>query len=298
MIKIKSISEFHSLRGLSEPEHQQISVVDMKDIKIYATDEKMVFDFYLISLKHAKNIQYRYGQQSYDFDDGVLSFMSPNQVLGIETIGITTVPTGLMLLIHRDFLWNTSLATKINNYDYFNYSANEALFLSEEEEKIIIAIIQSIKKENYSNIDKFSKQIIVSNIETLLIYSDRFYNRQFTIREKSNHQVLERLEKLLTDYFDNDASISKGLPTVQYVAEHLNLSPSYLGSLLRVITGQNTQQHIHEKLIEKAKEKLSTTNLSVNEIAYQLGFEHSQSFSKLFKIKTNLAPLEFRLSCN
>src|SRR5690606_33349964 len=159
-------------------------------------------------------------------------------------------------------------------------------------------ILENIRHEYHTNIDRFSRQIVISHIEALLNYSERFYNRQFITREKANHQILGRLEKLLFDHFNSDDVISRGLPTVQYVAEKLNVSPSYLGSLLRVLTGQNTQQHIHDKLIETAKEKLTTTNLSISEIAYELGFEHSQSFSKLFKTKTKLSPLEFRKSFN
>lgn len=298
IVRIKTISEFHLLRGLPKPEHPLISVVDMNAIKIFAKEEKIAFDFYFISLKHASNIKYQYGQQVYDFNEGILSFMAPNQVFGIDIKDRATIPTGHMLLIHPDFLWNTALAKNIKNYEYFEYSVNEALFLSDKEEKIIMVIIESIKQEYHSNIDKFSKQIIISHIETLLNYSERYYNRQLTVREKTNHQILERLEKILTDYFNNDDLISKGLPTVQYIAASLNVSPGYLGSLLRLITGQNTQQHIHEKLIEKAKEKLSNTDLSVSEIAYELGFEHSQSFSKLFKTKTNFSPSGFRQSFN
>ena len=159
-------------------------------------------------------------------------------------------------------------------------------------------IIQNIKEEYHSNIDKFSQGIIIAQIETLLNYAERFYQRQFITRKKANHQVLDRLEALLTDYFNNNDLVSKGIPRVHDVANELNVSPNYLSGLLKVLTGQSTQQHIHNKLIEKAKEKLSTTDLSVSEIAYDLGFEHSQSFSKLFKTKTNLSPLEFRRSFN
>ncbi len=188
------------------------------------------------------------------------------------------------------------MAKTIKQYDFWDYSLHEALFLSEKEEATLNAIILNIEQEYHSNIDKFSKQIIVSQIESLLSYADRFYHRQFITREKANHQVLERLEALLADYFNSDDLINKGLPKVQDIADQLNLSPNYLSSLLRVSTGQSTQQHIHDKLIEKAKERLATTQLSVSEIAYQLGFEHLQSFSKLFKTKTNLSPLEFRQS--
>lgn len=183
-------------------------------------------------------------------------------------------------------------------YEYFGYAINEALFLSEKEEAILNNIIQNIQQEYHSNIDKFSKQIIISQIESLLNYSDRFYHRQFITREKANHQIYDRLDKLIVDYFNSENLLEKGLPTVQYISEMLNISPSYLRGLLKVFTGQSTQQHIHNKLIKKTKEKLSTTDLSISEIAYKLGFEHPQSFSKLFKTKTNVTPLEFRQSFN
>lgn len=225
-------------------------------------------------------------------------FVSPNQVFRIAPEPTKAERSGWMLLVHPDFIWNTSLAKTIKQYGFLEYAVNEALFLSEKEEKTLNGIIENIQQEYQSNIDKFSKQIIISHIEALLNYSERFYNRQFITREKASHQILERLEKLLSDYFNSDELISKGLLTVQYVANKLNVSPGYLGNLLRVLTGQNTQQHIHDKLIEKAKEKLSTSDLSISEIAYELGFEHSQAFSRLFKSKTNQPPLKFRQSFN
>jgi AraC-like DNA-binding protein len=203
-----------------------------------------------------------------------------------------------MLFIHPDFLWGTSLAKNIKKYGYFDYSVNEALFLSEKEESIINGIVKNIENEYHANIDKFSQDIIISHLETLLNYAERFYQRQFITRKITNHKILDRLEKLLSNYFNSDDLITKGLPTVQYISDNLNVSPTYLRSLLKTLTGQSTQQHIHEKLIEKAKEKLSTTDLSVSEIAYELGFEHLQSFSKLFKTKTKQSPLEFRQSFN
>jgi len=299
-IRIKTISEFHKLRGLPKPGHPLISVVRMEEITIPpgANETSIVFDFYFISMKRVQNAIYKYGQNDYDFSEGTLFFMSPNQVLGMNSAAYTEKPSGWVMLIHPDFLWNTSLAKNIKKYEYFDYSADEALFLSEKEETTINNIVESISQEYHSNIDKFSKQIIITHLENLLSYAERFYNRQFITREKANHQILQRLEKLLTDYFNGENITTKGLPTVQFISEQLNVSPNYLRGLLNVLTGQSTQQHIHEKLIEKAKEKLSTTNLSVSEIAYELGFEHSQSFSKLFKTKTKLSPLEFRQSFN
>jgi len=300
--RIKTISEFHQFRGLPKPEHPLISMVDYASIKSLSEmgEVSWMCDFYQISIKRGMDGKFKYGQQEYDFDEGVMFFIAPNQVFSvqIDKHSPTKERSGWILLIHPDFFWNTPLARTIKRYEFFDYSVNEALFLSEKEEKTLDGILENIRHEYHSNIDKFSRQIVISHIEALLNYSERFYNRQFITREKANHQILGRLEKLLFDHFNSDDVISRGLPTVQYVAEKLNVSPSYLGSLLRVLTGQNTQQHIHDKLIETAKEKLTTTNLSISEIAYELGFEHSQSFSKLFKTKTKLSPLEFRQSFN
>jgi AraC family transcriptional activator of pobA len=300
-VRIKTISEFHKFRGLAASEHPLISVVDYAAIKHAAgnNNTSWVFDFYSISLKRTTNAKMKYGQQEYDFDEGVMFFMAPGQVFSIE-VNANAAPnhTGWILLIHPDFLWHTPLAKIIKQYEYFDYAVNEALFLSEKEEVTVTNIIQNILQEYRANIDKFSQQIIIAQLELLFSYSERFYHRQFITRKINNHQILNKLEDVLSVYFDNDEAIKKGLPTVQYIAEALNLSPNYLSSLLKVLTGQSTQQHIHEKLIEKAKEKLSTTDLSVSEIAYELGFEHPQSFSKLFKTKTNYSPLEFRASFN
>lgn len=298
--RIKTISEFHQLRGLPRPEHPLISVIDYGGLQPQAQDVgSFVFDFYSIALKRGVG-KMRYGQQEYDFDAGVLYFMAPGQVLTIEEDQTrnTNNRSGWILKIHPDFFWNTPLAKTIRQYEYFDYAVHEALFLSDREEAVLNGVIDNIRREYQGNIDKFSQNIIISQIETLLNYSERFYQRQFITRKKSSHQLLEKMEMLLDNYFDHDTIMAKGLPTVQYISEQLNVSKSYLASLLKSVTGLSTQQHIHEKLIEKAKEKLSTTNLSVSEIAYELGFEHSQSFSKLFKNKTSQSPLSFRASFN
>jgi len=226
-------------------------------------------------------------------------FIAPGQVFKIEVEPNSTHKrSGWFLLIHPDFLWNTALAKTIKQYEYFDYSVNEALFLSDKEETALIYIMQNIQQEYQSNIDKFSQDIIIAQLELLLVHADRYYHRQFITRKITNHKILDRLEELLTNYFNSDDLVNKGLPSVQYIADQLKVSPNYLSDLLKVLTGQSTQQHIHDKLIEKAKEKLSTTDLSVSEIAYELGFEHSQSFSKLFKSKVAMSPLEFRASFN
>jgi AraC family transcriptional regulator, transcriptional activator of pobA len=295
-LRIKSITEFHRFGELPPPEHPLISLVDYSTMT--PTYGSIIFDYYTISIKRGVGKMF-YGQQEYDFDEGVMYFMAPNQVLRVQP-GQSDSPerSGWILLIHPDFLWNTPLAKKMKQYEFFDYSVNEALFLSEKEEAVINGILHNIQQEYHSNIDKFSQSIIISQIETLLNYSERFYQRQFITRKITNHKLLDRLEELLAGYFNNEDLLAKGLPSVQYVAGELNVSPSYLTGVLKAVTGQNTQQHIHDKLIEKAKERLSTTNLSVSEIAYGLGFEHPQSFSKLFKTKTNQSPLEFRASFN
>jgi AraC family transcriptional activator of pobA len=297
---IKSISDFHAFHNLPKPEHPLISIVDYAKIKNSRTEPTttLIFGFYTVSLKRGVNYMH-YGQQPYDFNDGLLYFMAPGQVLKVNNDQKEKRNrSGWMLLIHPDFLWNTTLATKINRYEFFDYSVHEALFLSEKEEDILKSVVQNIQHEYQANIDQFTQGIIISHIETLLNYSERFYQRQFITRKITNHQILDKLEKLLEDYFNSDDITLKGLPTVQSIADRLNVSSSYLSSLLKLLTGQSTQQHIHDKLISKAKEKLSTTELTVSEIAYELGFEHPQSFSKLFKSKTNQSPLEFRHSFN
>ncbi len=300
MYRINSISDYHKLAGLPPPGHPLVSLVDFSKVQ-YPKDEQtltLLQGNYSIALKRGVEGM-RYGQQVYDFDEGVMSFVAPGQVLNISANNNPqSKPEGWILIFNPDFLWQTSLAKKIKDYEFFGYKISEALFLSEKEEQSMIGIMHNIKQEYQSNIDKFSQSIIIAQIELLLNYADRFYQRQFITRKISNHQVLERLEQVLAEYFKDDNLALKGLPAVQDIADALNVSTNYLSGLLKQLTGQNTQQHIHEKLIERAKEQLSTTQLTVSEIAYSLGFEHAQSFSRLFKSKTHQSPLEFRASFN
>lgn len=300
MHTFNTLSEFHKFCALPKPEHPLISVVDYGQVNYQTFDNQITWtqNFYSIGLKRNVSGKLRYGQQEYDFDEGLLTFIGPRQVLQFEMLPTEKKPSGWLLLIHPDFLWNTPLAKTIKNYEFFGYAINEALFLSEKEEKTMIEIMQHIQQEYRSNIDKFSQNIIIAQLELLLNYAERYYQRQFLTRKINNHEVLVRLEDFLDSYFNGEEAINKGIPTVQFVADTLNVSPNYLSSLLKVLTGQSTQQHIHDKLIDKAKEQLTTTQLSVSEIAYTLGFEHSQSFSKLFKNKTNQSPAAFRASFN
>lgn len=299
---IKTITAYHRAAGLPKPAHPLISLVHMEDLTkpLAEGSFNVIFDFYSISMKRVKHTKFKYGQQANDFDEGVLFFMSPGQVFGVEVEkgSVMHRPEGWMILIHPDFLWGTPLAKAIKQNEFFDYSVYEALYLSDKEETMLTTIVQNIEQEYHANIDRFSQSVIIAQLELLLTYSERFYQRQFITRKITNHEILIKLEDLLNNYFSSDALAKKGLPSVTCIAENLNISAGYLSSLLKTLTGQNTQQHLHNKLIEVAKEKLSTSHLSVSEIAYELGFEHLQSFSKMFKSKTSFSPLEFRQSFN
>ncbi len=297
---IKSITEYHKVMDLPKPEHPLISIIKFEDIKRNETSPiNITNDFYSIALKKDFNAKLKYGQQEYDFDEGVLHFISPRQVLSFEFRTDEELNhKGWLLLVHSDFLWNTPLSKKIKEYEYFDYKINEALHLSDKEEKMIIGVMQSIAQEYQANIDHFSQDVIIAQLALLLTYSERFYQRQFTTRKITNHTILNQFEELLSAYYSKGNLIENAIPTVQYFANELNLSANYLSRLLKMLTGQSTKHFIQDKIIDLAKERLSTTDLSVSEIAYELGFEHIQSFSKLFKSKTDFTPSEFRESFN
>lgn len=294
--RFNSISDLHRVLGLPKPLHPLISLVDNTEIAVNKEDLQTSFllNFYKISYKTSPQGTIKYGQNYYDFDEGSLVFTSPNQLLATTD---DTEYLGYTLLIHPDFIRNHTLGKTIKTYGFFSYAVHEALHLSDKEKQTIISVFKNIEDELQSCIDDFSQDIVISQIELLLNYSNRFYKRQFTTRKMVNNDMLYQLEKLLNEYY-NEMALIKGLPTVQYFSEQLNVSPRYLSDMLRSLTGQSSQQYIHDKLIEKSKEMLATTNLSVSEIAYQLGFEYPQSFSKLFKNKTKVSPLTFKHSFN
>lgn len=301
-LKFNALSEAHRALGLPAPKHPLISLINNTTShgEVTHSPGSHVLNFYKISYKPHRKGKLKYGQGYYDFDEGGLVFAAPNQIIGNhnEAGEVTGTCSLYALLIHPDFLLGHPLARKIKQYGFFSYAANEALHLSEAEKEVIISIFQMIEAELDSRIDDFSQDVVVSQLELLLNYANRFYKRQFITRKAASNDLLEKLEDILNQYFNDNRSAVHGIPTVQYLADHLNISPSYLSDMLRVLTGKNAQQHIHDKLIDKAKEMLSTTTLSVGEVAYALGFEYSQSFSKLFKTKTSLSPLEFRQSFN
>lgn len=297
-IHLNSVRDFHRQNGILDPEHPLISLVNYGELYKEEGYFRFVQGYYSIALKKDVIGKYRYGQKSFDFDGGLMTFFAPQQVLQVEYTkdDVDRSPSGFILLVHPDFLWNTNLADKIKRYDFFGYDVNEALFLSEKEEKVILGIFQQIRQEYTGNMDNFSKDIIISQIELLLKYSERFYKRQFLTREKNNHEILTQFDNLLNGYIDSELLQEKGLPSIQWISSEMRMSADYLSSTLKHLTGQTARQHVQEKLIEKAKEKLSTTDLSVSEIAYALGFEHSQSLSRLFKRLTKQTPVEFRNS--
>ena len=298
--RISSITALHNYLKLKKPSNPLISVFDFNDISIDPATilSAITTDFYVVALKKdCAGGKCKYGQQYYDFDEGVMYFISPQQVLQFEDILLAAVK-GFVLVVHPDFLQGYPLGAHIKDYGYFSYASNEALLLSDKEEKSIMDIIGNISREIDANMDAFTQDLLVSNIDLLLKYCDRFYNRQFLTRKKANNDLLTKLEALLDAYFKNEQLAVNGIPTVQYIASELHLSPNYLSDMLRVQTGQTTQQHIQNRLIEKAKQLLSTTSMSVSEIAYHLGFEHPQSFHRLFKSRTSVSPLAFRQSFN
>ena len=300
---INSISEFHRMVSLPEPLHPLVSVVRVQDMR-FAEDavwEHFTLNFYCVSLKKDIAGKVKYGQQYYDYDKGVMTFVSTKQIQSLDvphTEILNSEPgAGYALLFHHDFLYKHPLAAMIKNYGFFSYAVNEALHLSEKEEKNIIEIFEKIDEE-YQHIDRHTQDIILSQIDLLLNYSNRFYERQFITRKAVNHDLLTKMETFLNAYFEDEETLKNGLPSVELLAKTFHVSPNYLSDMLRSLTGQSAQQHIQTKLIEKAKEYLSVTNLSVAEIAYQLGFEYPQSFNKLFKKKVNISPLEFRQTFN
>jgi AraC family transcriptional activator of pobA len=295
--RFDSLTDFHQVFGLPKPLHPLVSFIDIRDMKYDVRDlpDSIILNFFKIAYKTNLCGKAKYGQHYYDFGEGGLVFTAPNQVFESPD---GSSNSGYILLVHPDFFLSYPLAKKIRQYGFFSYAANEALHLSDQEREVIIALFKVIDDELNSRIDDFSQDVIVSQIDLLLTYSNRFYKRQFITRKAVNNDMLQKLEEVLDNYFDNETALKQGIPTVQYLADQTNLSPGYLSDMLRSLTGQNAQHLIHHKVVEKAKEILSVSNLSVSEIAYQLGFDYPQSFSRLFKTKTNISPLEFRQSFN
>lgn len=279
---IKSISDLHRLLALPKPNHPLVSVIDFAVLSYEHSDiwKHFTNEFYCVSIKHSSNGKFKYGQRDYDFDEGMMGFTQPGQIFSINQNTNHKI-NGYLLVFKPELIRNYSLGKMIQHYGFFHYSVSEALHLSEKEDQIICRLLMQIQQELKNNIDNYSQDIIVAHIDLLLNYSNRFYNRQFITRKTTNNDILIKLDNYLNHYYSQN--INKGLPKVQIICQELRLSQSYLSDLLKSLTGFNTQQYLQSFVIDRAKNLLATTALSISEIAYELGFEYTQSFSKLLK---------------
>ncbi|MDP4180874.1 MAG: helix-turn-helix transcriptional regulator [Bacillota bacterium] len=295
-IRIESISHLHDMIGCEKPKHPMVSLIDQSMIKIQipVTGHQITSNFYTITLKNVHECKIKYGRQNYDFQEGTLMFLSPDQIIVPISESEKIESDGWILLFHPDLIRKSSLGKKMNEYSFFSYDTHEALHISEEERKTVTGIAEAIRNEYSKNIDEFSQELIVSNIELMLNHCKRFYSRQFITRKNVNKDIIIRFEEFLKDYFESGKTESQGLPDVKCCADALGYSPNYLSDLLRKETGKGAQEHIHYHLIEKAKNMLLGTEEPVNRIASLLGFEYPQHFSKLFKNKTGVSPAEYR----
>lgn len=292
IIKLESIDQYNNLYGL-ETMHPLVGIIDLKKATHIPNHVRLNMGFYSLFLKHTKCGDLQYGKKEYDYQEGTIVSFAPGQVIGIE-LKEDYKPSSTGIIFHPDLIRGTSLGQNIKKYSFFSYEVNEALHLSEAEQQIITECLKNISIELEHDIDKHSKTLIVKNIELLLDYCMRFYERQFNTRSKVNKDILVRFENLLDDYFAGQHAESNGLPTVRYFAEKVFLSPNYFGDLIKKETGKTAQQYILSHLIDRAKDRIVNTNLSVSQIAYGLGFQYAQHFSRLFKKSVGCSPNEYR----
>jgi AraC family transcriptional activator of pobA len=292
IIKVEKITQYNDLKGV-ETLHPLISVFDNSGTKSLPNNSKIHFGLYAIFLKAGKCGELKYGRNNYDYDDGTMVFFAPGQVVEINNEE-DYLPTGLALLFHPDLIKGTSLGKQIGQYSFFSYETHEALHLSLKEQQIIRDLFSKLEYELNQSIDKHSKSIITNNIELLLNYCVRFYDRQFITRENVNTDVLSKFENVLNEYFQSETAQESGLPSVSYFADLLHLSPNYFGDLIKKETGKSAQEHIQLKLINLAKERIFDTNKSISQIASELGFKYPQHFNRMFKKNTGYTPIEYR----
>jgi len=295
IIKLSSISELHEILELPKPNHPLISLVDVSNVEIAEEkiNTKVIYDFYMISMKD-KSCGAEYGRNSFDFNEGVMIFTSPGQIYTFTKPFKKGEINGWMLFFHPDLIRQTLLNSKLDEYTFFNYDVIEALHLSNEEETIVNTTINQIKNEYQQRIDNHSNRVIVSNIELLLNYSLRFYERQFNTRIHQSKDVIVVFEKELKNYFNTKENLNKGIPSIRYFAELVHLSPHYFSDLVKKETGRTPTNHINDFIIDRAKNMLLEAEKSVSEIAYDLGFNYPHYFTRLFKSKTGKTPVEFR----
>lgn len=292
--QIKTVADYFAWRS-AKPEHPLVGILDYERTSAHPdrTFDGLQFDCYAVFVKMAKNCKLKYGGGTYDFDEGSMVFVGPGQQVGIS-YDPDYIPKGYALIFHPDLLLGSELAQKMNEYNFFSYSVNESLHLSNKERGVVLSVFDKIQYELEQNMDKHSKKLIVSNIELLLDYCLRFYDRQFLTREIPHQGTLQKFNSLLCDYLSSDKPQKHGLPSVAYFADKLNLSSNYFGDLVKKESGYSAQEYIQNKLIDLAKEKVFDPNKSVSEIAYELGFKYPQHFSRLFKKRVGYSPNEFR----
>jgi AraC family transcriptional regulator, transcriptional activator of pobA len=295
-LRLKSISQLHEMIGYEKPKHPLITIIDYSKIKGNPDHcgLKIITDFYIVSLKSPSPKSLQYGRQYYDFEEGTMMFVAPEQVFSISEFNEQIKYEGWGIYFHPDLFLNSSLSKKIKEFSFFSYAVSEALHVSEDERNTLSQITENIQKEYSGNVDQYSQKVIITAIEQLLNYSQRFYGRQFITRQKLNSDLLSNFENLVSEYFNPAIIGEKGLPGVSYFARKLNLSASYLSDLLKKETGKTTKEYLQIQIIETAKNKLLNSKETVNEIAYSLGFEYPQYFNRLFKLKTGMTPIEYR----
>lgn len=296
IIRIKSINEVHRIFELEKPRHPLVSVIQIDDriTNFDYGDPKYIFEFYQINLKQGFSGSMNYGRNSYDFDEGTLTFIKPGQTIQIENQDEIKGSSGWTLLFHPDLIRKSELGRTIEDYSFFNYDLNEALHLSENEKNSITELVLKIQEEYNQNIDKHSQELIIANIEMLLKYSKRFYDRQFFTRTNLNKDLLSEFNTVVRTYYNSENPIESGVLSVKECARQLNLSVNYLGDLIKSETGRSAKDQINDYVIEKAKNQLLGSKESISQIAYSLGFEYPQGFNKLFKAKVGISPSAYR----
>lgn len=294
IIKLENVDQYNNLYGL-ETLHPLVSVVDLTKATKRVNHIQMNYGLYALFLKQTKSCNIKYGRTSYDYEEGTIVCFAPGQIAGVDTIEDEVAPQVYGIVFHPDLIRGTSLGKSIKNYTFFSYAVNEALHLSEQERGIVIDCLEKISLELEHAIDKHSKALIAMNIELLLNYCMRFYERQFISRGDANKDALSRFEQLLDDYFQSNLPAQDGLPSVKYFADRICLSPNYFGDMVKKETGKTPQERIQEKVVELAKEHIADTDKTVSEIAYTLGFQYPQHLCRLFKKRTGCTPNEYRL---
>lgn len=294
--KVQTISELHEMAGFDKPKHPLVTVIDYSKVTVRDVPESASFICSFYSVNFKKHCNFIYGRQTFDHKEGTLHCTAPEQIISVDRKKEANSTEGWGLYFHPELIRNTALGKKIQEYSFFSYTENEALHLSDQEKQTLLSILKQMENEYNTNIDHYSQDLILSNIELLLNYCKRFYGRQFITRTNQSKDIIVRFETLMTNYFNSEQLKDNGIPTVKYCAEAMNLSPNYFSDLLRSETGKSTQEHIHYYVLEKAKTILLQSDKSINEIAYELGFQYPQNFSKLFKKKVGVSPAVFRVA--